>query len=270
MLGLHGPALTPPLPPCQLVGIKGRPPHGVMQDWNFTVLNCTQELSPDWNSSRIWELFTESALWVDSVRESPCPYVCLRVCAVAKNPLPDVVETYGWRTHSCKTETLLYWTVLKSCLQIGIPQEFGSFLGPFYRVSPLGRFSQRVAMSICLSACLRRRKKPTSGCCGDLWLKNTFQILTCDDTLFQKKSMRFLPDCWKALLDQPTVDIGGVCKGRYVAVAVGCLHLNSTSTALKWHLNGTSTALPQHFQGTSTIIMLFWFFFYMLLLLLSK
>ena len=48
-------------------------------------------------------------------------------------------------------------------------------------------------------------------------------------------------------LDQPTVDNGGVSRGRSVAMAVGCWHFNVTSMAL----HGTSMSLQRHFNGTS-------------------
>ena len=78
---------------------------------------------------------------------------------------------------------------------------------------------------------------PTSGCCGDLWSKNIFLILVCDDIIFQKKGGLFLhlgvlfPRSLKcAVLDHPTVDNGVVSRGRSVALAVGCWHFNGTST----------------------------------------
>ena len=49
----------------------------------------------------------------------------------------------------------------------------------------------------------------------------------------------------RAVLDQPTVDSGGVSRGKCVAVAVGCW-----LCALQRHSNGTSTALLRHFTGT--------------------
>ena len=51
----------------------------------------------------------------------------------------------------------------------------------------------------------------------------------------------------RAVLDQPTVDSGGVCRGRSVALAVGCWLF-----ALQRHFSGTSTELPGNFHGTST------------------
>ena len=98
------------------------------------------------------------------------------------------------------------------------------------------------------------RKTPTSRCHGDFWSKNVILVWACDDTILKKKWVRFFcPRLLKcAGLDQPTVDSGGVTRGRSVAVAVGCLHFNGTSTALQLHFHGTSTALPQHFHCTST------------------
>ena len=53
-------------------------------------------------------------------------------------------------------------------------------------------------------------------------------------TQFEKKGASFSPPrlliC--SVLDQSTVDSGRVSRGRSVAVAVGCLHFNGTSTAL--------------------------------------
>ena len=64
----------------------------------------------------------------------------------------------------------------------------------------------------------------------------------------KKKGGTFFPRLLKrAVLDQLTVDSGGVSRERYVAVAVGCWLF-----ALQWHFNGTSTALPRNFHGTST------------------
>ena len=50
----------------------------------------------------------------------------------------------------------------------------------------------------------------------------------------------FLISFKSAVLDQPTVDRGGVSRGRYVGVAVGCCLF-----ALQRHYNGTSVA--KHF-----------------------
>ena len=60
------------------------------------------------------------------------------------------------------------------------------------------------------------------------------------------------------VLDQPTVDSGGVSRARSVAVAVGCClfalqwQFNGTSMALQQNFNGTSMAFQQHFNGTSS------------------
>ena len=62
----------------------------------------------------------------------------------------------------------------------------------------------------------------------------------------------------RAVLDQPTVDSGGVSRGRSVAVAVGCLHFNGTSTALPRHFHGTSTVLLRHFQGQKKLYLCFY------------
>ena len=47
---------------------------------------------------------------------------------------------------------------------------------------PLGWFSHRVAVSVCLFVCMYCCETPTSGGRGDLWLKNVFLLLTCDVT----------------------------------------------------------------------------------------
>ena len=91
-------------------------------------------------------------------------------------------------------------------------------------------------------------KTSTSECHEDFWSKNVFLILACDKTISFSDSV-FLPRLLRrAVLDQPTVDSGGVTRGRSVAVAVDCCLF-----ALQCHFNGTSTALPQHFHGTSTV-----------------
>ena len=60
----------------------------------------------------------------------------------------------------------------------------------FHWIDPLGWFSHRVSMSVCLCVCLSvcssHYKTPTSGDRGDLWSKNVFLILTCDDKIFKK------------------------------------------------------------------------------------
>ena len=52
---------------------------------------------------------------------------------------------------------------------------------------PLGRFSNSVAMFVCLFVCVWHLETPSSWGCGDLWSKNVFLILGCDDTIFKKK-----------------------------------------------------------------------------------
>ena len=113
-------------------------------------------------------------------------------------------------------------------------------------------FIELPCLSVCVFVCLPRRKTPTSGCRGDFWSKNVFLILACDDTI---SKLHYFPRLLKrAVLDQPFVDMDGVSRGRFVAVAVGCLHFNGTSTALQRHYNrpfhGTSMALPWHYHGT--------------------
>ena len=41
------------------------------------------------------QVFTDSALWARSDIESQCPSVCVCFCAIAKHPLPGVVEISG-------------------------------------------------------------------------------------------------------------------------------------------------------------------------------
>ena len=68
----------------------------------------------------------------------------------------------------------------------------------------------------------------------------------------KKKGVRFFTRLLKcAVLDQPTVDSGGVSRERSVTVTVDCCHFNDTSTALQWHFNSTSMALQRHFNGIS-------------------
>ena len=45
------------------------------------------------------QIFTESAHLSNSVIESQYPDVCLSVCYVVKNPLPEVMETSGQRAY---------------------------------------------------------------------------------------------------------------------------------------------------------------------------
>ena len=78
-------------------------------------------------------------------------------------------------------------------------------------------------------------------------------------TQFKKRGVRFFPRFLKhAVLIKPTVDSGGVSRGRSVAVAVGCWlfalqrHFNCTSTTLPRHFHGTFTTLSRHLYGTST------------------
>ena len=54
------------------------------------------------------------------------------------------------------------------------------------------------------------------------------------------------------VLEQPTVDIGGVSRGRSVAMAVGFWHFSGTSIELQLHLNATLTKLHWHINGTKT------------------
>ena len=55
----------------------------------------------------------------------------------------------------------------------------------FHSIGPLGRFSHRVAKSVCLSErCLWQVKTTTSRCPGDFWLKGILLILAWNDTIF--------------------------------------------------------------------------------------
>ena len=76
-------------------------------------------------------------------------------------------------------------------------------------------------MSVCMFVCLT----PISGGHGDFCSKNLFLILAYDDPIFPKKYSVFLlfPRLSKcAVLDQPTVDSGGVSREMSVDLAVGC------------------------------------------------
>ena len=57
----------------------------------------------------------------------------------------------------------------------------------------IGRFSHRVAMSVCLfvclSVCVHHHEAPTSGYRGDFWSKNSFLILACDDTIEKRVNL---------------------------------------------------------------------------------
>ena len=52
----------------------------------------------------------------------------------------------------------------------------------------------RVIQSFCLSVCGGCRKTPNSGGRRDLWFKNVFRTLACDDTIKNRKSVLIL-DC---------------------------------------------------------------------------
>ena len=115
-------------------------------------------------------------------------------------------------------------------------------------LGPLGRVRHRVAMSICLSACLWRREMPTSGCCGDLWSKNLFLILACWHNFHKKGGgSAFSSRDWILFWTSLLWIVGEVAgQGSSVAMTVGCwplavccLHFNGTSTKLQWHLHGT-------------------------------
>ena len=63
---------------------------------------------------------------------------------------------------------------------------------------PIQSSSRHVRLFVCLSVCLRHRKTPTSVGRGDLWLKNVFLILVCDDPiLIHKKMHAFFPEIVK-------------------------------------------------------------------------
>ena len=107
-----------------------------------------------------------------------------------------------------------------------------------------------------LSLCMWHCKTFTSGCPGDLWSKNLFLIVACEDTIFKGRPF-FV---WKLLkhetLDQPTVDSGRIGRGRLwlLAVVFFCILM-----ALQRHFHCPFTALPTHFNGNSTA--LYWCFY---------
>ena len=113
----------------------------------------------------------------------------------------------------------------------------------FYWLRPLGHDSHQVAMSVCMFLTLwntdlqvswRPLVKERISNIG-LWWQN-----------FQKRGILFCLRLLKrAVLDQPTVDSGGVSRGRSVAMVVGCWLF-----AFQWHFISPSMALPQHFHGT--------------------
>ena len=113
-------------------------------------------------------------------------------------------------------------------------------------------------MSVCLFVYLCHCKAPSSSCRGDFWLKNMFLILACDKTFIWIYCYRFFCFFLFAVLDQPTLDSGGVSRRR--SVAVGCWlfalqrHFNGTSAAHYLHFNGTLMALPWHFHNTSAAL----------------
>ena len=51
---------------------------------------------------------------------------------------------------------------------------------------------------ICVSVCLCQHKTPTSGCRGDLWLKNVFIILACNDRIKKKSGLFFIQEYYNA------------------------------------------------------------------------
>ena len=50
---------------------------------------------PDQNKNKSYHTFTELAHWAHSVIELQCPCGCLSVHAIAKHPLPNVMESSG-------------------------------------------------------------------------------------------------------------------------------------------------------------------------------
>ena len=67
------------------------------------------------------------------------------------------------------------------------------------------------------------------------------------------KGDQFFPEISKTyVLNQPSVDTGGVSMGRFVAEGCGCWLLAVfTSMALQRLFHGTFMSLPWHFYGTS-------------------
>ena len=132
----------------------------------------------------------------------------------------------------------------------------------FNWLGPLGGVSYRVAMSVCLSMCLSMPSQNTH-----FRVSKRLLVEECVPKIglwshnFQKKidfclgrGGPFFSRLLKfTVLDQPTVDNGGVSMGRSVAVTVGCWLLAiGTSMALHWHFIGTLTTLQRHFNDTST------------------
>ena len=60
------------------------------------------------------------------------------------------------------------------------PQKYMNY---FHWIGTLGRFSHRVAMSVCLSVCSWQFKTPSSRGRGDLWVNGVSLILACDNTI---------------------------------------------------------------------------------------
>ena len=77
----------------------------------------------------------------------------------------------------------------------------------------------------------------------DLWSKNIFLILACDDTILKKGDFRFYLSRLSKhkVFDQPSVDNGGLNMGRSVAVDFNCWLF-----AFQQHFNSTLTPLPRH------------------------
>ena len=86
---------------------------------------------------------------------------------------------------------------------------------------PLGRFSHRVAMSVCLFLFVCHRETPTCGGRKNFWSKGVLLILVCDDTILRFCFNGFLgfliflsfrnhPTVEHPSVRQPTVDNEGV------------------------------------------------------------
>ena len=73
-------------------------------------------------------------------------------------------------------DKILFWFRVSNC------HKFRVLYPGFSLNRPQGRFSHRVAMSVCV--CLWQFKTPSSGGRTDFWSKGLSLILACDDTFF--------------------------------------------------------------------------------------
>ena len=111
-------------------------------------------------------------------------------CKKTSNKLPgrfhnSKSQQFTWQNVSPFSDHNWYVRILCIC-KMWTRFSLNRPLGP----QALCRFSHRVAMFICLSVWGGHRKTPFSKGREDLWLKNIFQILACDEK-FSKKSGAF-------------------------------------------------------------------------------